>query len=57
MLKERIYRELGRTIGTDADPAFWARNFGCDRQTIAHIFTELRAEGRAYEHEGKIYRS
>lgn len=56
-MKERFYRELGRVIGTDADPAFWAQNFGCSVEGAADIIRELKAEGRAVERDGKLYRS
>jgi hypothetical protein len=56
-VKERFYRELGRVIGTDADPAFWARNFGCSVEGAAAILNELKAERRAVERDGRLYRA
>ena len=56
-MKERFYRELGRAIGTDADPAFWARNFGMDPAGAAHIIRQLVAERRAVVRDGKLYRA
>lgn len=54
---ERFYRELGRVIGTDGDPVFWARNFGCDPQGAVHIIKTLKATGRAVERNGLLYRA
>lgn len=57
MMKERFYRELGRLIGTDSDPAFWARNFGMSFEGASQIIGELKAERRAFERDGRLYRS
>ena len=53
---ERFYKELGRLIGTDANPTFCARNFGCDVNGAAHIIETLKSQGRAIERDGKLYR-
>lgn len=55
MMKERFHRELGRVIGTDADPAFWARNFGMSVEGAAHIIDQLKRERRAVERNGRLY--
>lgn len=54
---ERFYRELGRLIGTDSDPRFWADNFGCTVEGAGHIIATLKATGRAIERDGRLYRA
>lgn len=53
---ERFYNELGRVIGTDANPEIWARNFGMTTEGAAHIIKTLKATGHAVERDGLLYR-
>ena len=57
MLKERIFNELGRAIGTTVNAKFWADNFGCHEWAITKAFDELRSERRIVERDGLLYRS
>lgn len=54
---ERFYNELGRVIGTDANPEFWAKNFGMATEGAANIIKSLKASGRAVERDGRLYRT
>lgn len=54
---ERFYNELGRVVGTDADPKLWADNFGMTVEGAARILQTLKASGRAVERNGLIYRT
>lgn len=54
---ERFYNELGRMIGTDANPQFWADNFGMAKEGAARIIETLKASGRAVERNGLLYRA
>jgi hypothetical protein len=54
-MTDRFHRELGREIGTDANPRFWARNFGMDAKGAASIIEQLKRERRCIERDGKLY--
>lgn len=57
MMTDRFHRELGRLIGTDANPVFWARSFGMDPIGATAIIEQLKRERRCVERDGRLYRN